>query len=107
MTKTVQWMIAGILVVLGAAAVVAFILRGDKSSAVKASVDMMNAWHKQDIASKKAKIDELQKDYDKNKDKIEKLDHDIQSKKVQLEKKYEASGMPVDDIASRLTDLGY
>ena len=107
MTKTVKWMLAGLLVVLGAAAVVALILRGDRTGALKASVDMMNAWHKQSIDSKKAKIDELKKDYDKNKDKIDAIDSDIRKKRIDLERKYKSSGMTTDEVANRLTDLGY
>lgn len=105
MREWAGWLIAGLLVALGAGLVVWHFMRGRSSDALKASVDMMTAWHAQDVAVKQRRIEALQQDFEANADQIDALQADLATKREQLDKKYKDSGLTADEIAERFSRI--
>lgn len=95
------WIVAGAFVALGVVLVIWYQLRGDRTAARKAAVDMMVEWHAKDIATKKARVKELQKDFDANEVKIRELEGTLYTKKKELGRQFESAGLNANEIAER------
>lgn len=99
------WLIAGLAVGAGAFAVIWYWLQGRNQDAAKASVDMMVEWHRQDVAQKKQRINELLEDFDANAERIVKLRKKLDEKRARLEADYVDKGLTADEISERLNRI--
>jgi predicted RNase H-like nuclease (RuvC/YqgF family) len=105
MKSSLGWFIAGAVVVFSAALVCWYALRGKRTEYIRASVDMLEAWHHQAVREKRQQIAKLTDDFESNQREIETLQLDLAEKRRQLNYKYERAGLSVDEIAERFSRI--
>lgn len=96
-----NWVLALFVALLGIAAFVAYKLAKNDAEAKLALANATEANARRDIALKKKRLDELDKDKIKNAAKITKLEQNIKDKKKKLQKKFESQGLSGDEVAER------
>lgn len=100
------WIAAGLLVVIGLIVLVWRATTGDRVGTARAAADMLEAWHKQDIATKQAKIDALRAEQIVEMTAVRQLEDALATKRAKLETNYVDKGLSAEEIADRFARLG-
>lgn len=94
------------LVVIGGFAVALFFSAKARVATMTAAADLVEQWHKRDVAKKQAILAKLNKDATTNAAGIKKLQDQLAAKRAQLETKYIGKGATADEVIERLRRLG-